>query len=144
MRAWILVSAIVLAATAATAPSAPAANVSHPATYTGTTAFGGSLEIPWTASTSTPPPDATPPGTRIASGPRGTTRRRRATFRFASTEPGSTFRCKLDRKPWRSCRSPRTYGHLRDGRHVFRVKATDAAGNVDPSPAKRHWRVAPG
>ena len=100
-----------------------------------------SKEVPWTATTPTPPPDETPPNTKITSGPQGTTHKHKATFRFTSTEPGSTFRCKLDGKKWANCKSPRTYGNLKDGKHTFKVKATDAAGNVDPTPAKRSWRV---
>lgn len=105
--------------------------------------FGGcdSQDVPWTATTTTPPPDETPPNTKITSGPKGTTHKHKATFRFTSTEPGSTFQCKLDGKKWANCKSPRTYGNLKDGKHTFKVKATDAAGNVDPTPAKRSWRV---
>lgn len=100
-----------------------------------------SEEVPWTASTTTPPPDATPPSTKIKSGPKGTTHSRKATFRFTSTEPGSTFQCKLDGKKWSSCKSPKTYKGLKEGKHTVKVKAIDAAGNVDPTPAKRSWRV---
>lgn len=100
-----------------------------------------SQQVAWTATTPTPPPDTTAPNTKIKSGPSGTTSKQKATFRFASTEAGSTFQCKLDRKPWRSCKSPRTYGNLKEGKHTFKVKATDAAGNTDPTPAKRSWRV---
>jgi hypothetical protein len=100
-----------------------------------------SPEISWTASTPTPPPDTTPPNTVIKSGPKGKTHKRKATFRFTSTEPGSTFQCKLDGKPWKPCKSPKTYKGLKEGKHVFKVKATDAAGNVDPTPAKRIWRI---
>lgn len=105
--------------------------------------FGGcdSQDVAWTATTTTPPPDETPPNTTITSGPKGTTHNHKAIFRFTSTEPGSTFQCKLDGKPWSNCKSPRTYGHLKDGKHTFKVKAIDAAGNVDPTPAKRSWRV---
>lgn len=100
-----------------------------------------SQDVSWTATTPTPPPDETPPNTKITSGPKGTTHKHKATFRFTSTEPGSTFQCKLNGKKWANCKSPRTYGNLKDGKHVFKVKATDAAGNVDPTPAKRIWRV---
>ncbi|HEU4600011.1 MAG TPA: hypothetical protein VFS26_09695, partial [Solirubrobacterales bacterium] len=86
-------------------------------------------------------PDTAPPNTKIKSGPSGTTNREKATFRFSSTEAGATFQCKLDRKPWRSCKSPKTYRNLKEGKHTFKVKAKDAAGNVDPTPAKRTWRV---
>jgi hypothetical protein len=85
--------------------------------------------------------DTTAPNTRIVRGPPRRTRARSATFRFRSTEPGSRFRCKLDKKAWRSCRSPKTYRRLRPGLHRFRVRAVDGAGNVDGSPAARKWRV---
>jgi len=76
-----------------------------------------------------------PPALLRANGPR-----RRVAFRFASSEPGSSFRCKLDAKPWRPCRSPRAYT-VRHGRHTFRVYAIDAAGNRDRSPAGFRFRV---
>lgn len=100
-----------------------------------------SQDVAWTASTPTPPPDTTPPNTKISSGPKGTVHKKKATFRFTSTEPGSTFQCKLDRKKWTLCKSPKTYKGLKEGKHTFKVKATDAAGNVDPTPAKRTWRI---
>jgi sugar lactone lactonase YvrE len=68
-------------------------------------------------------------------------RRRMASFRFSSSEAGSTFLCALDAGKLRRCRSPRVYRHLRGGRHRFRVEAIDAAGNVDQSPAVRRFRI---
>jgi large repetitive protein len=100
-----------------------------------------SEKVSWTARTSAPPPDTTAPQTTIKSGPSGKTGSHKATFKFKSNEAGATFQCKLDGKKWASCRSPKTYKNLKDGKHTFRVKARDAAGNVDPSPAKRSWRV---
>lgn len=91
-----------------------------------------------------PPPDRTPPRTRITAHPPKLvwTRRsrRRVVFRFASSERGSRFRCKPDRKPFRHCRSPRAY-RLRRGRHAFRVFAVDPAGNPDRSPALFKFRI---
>ena len=49
--------------------------------------------------------------------------RARAVFRFASSERGSSFRCKLDRKPYRPCVSPRAY-MLAPGRHTVRIFAS--------------------
>ncbi len=106
-----------------------------------------SQEVAWTASTPTPqppPPDVTAPQTKITSGPSGKTHSRKATFRFTSGEAGSTFQCKLDGKRWQSCSSPKKYSHLAVGKHTFRVRARDAAGNTDASPAKRSWRVETG
>ena len=64
-----------------------------------------------------------------------------ATMRFSSDEAGSTFRCKLDKKKMRPCSSPKRYKNLSEGGHRFRVRATDAAGNRDPSPAKRRFVI---
>ena len=81
------------------------------------------------------------PNTSIISGPAARTVRRRATFRFRSTEPGSSFRCRLDGGRWRPCSSPKVYQGLPRGRHTFRVRARDWVGNVDPTPAQRRWRI---
>jgi uncharacterized delta-60 repeat protein len=51
------------------------------------------------------------------------------------------FECALDGRAFRRCRSPRTYGGLATGKHVVRVRAIDAAGNVDPTPAHRAFRI---
>jgi Ca2+-binding RTX toxin-like protein len=93
-----------------------------------------------------PPRDRQPPQTRLAAHPpsRILTRKkwRQVAFRFASSEAGSGFRCRLDGKPYQSCASPRSY-RVRAGRHTFRVYAIDAAGNRDGSPALFKFRVRP-
>ena len=63
------------------------------------------------------------------------------TVKFRSDEPGSTFACKLDKKPFKPCKSPKTYRNLKDGKHKVLVRATDAAGNVDSTPAKQKFEV---
>jgi Ca2+-binding RTX toxin-like protein len=91
-----------------------------------------------------PPRDRQPPQTRLASHPRTLlfthARWRQVAFRFASSEAGSRFRCKLDRKPYRGCVSPRTY-RVKAGRHAFRVFAIDRAGNRDRTPVLFKFRV---
>jgi hypothetical protein len=67
--------------------------------------------------------------------------RGKANFTFSASEPGSTFECKLDKAQLASCTSPQKYRHLDKGRHKFTVEATDAAGNVDPTPAKEKFRI---
>jgi hypothetical protein len=102
--------------------------------------------------------DTEPPNTKITSGPKGKTHPRgKAKFRFkVLDDTTATFECKLTRphghrrhhrlgrkKPkFRSCTSPKTYhGLRRRGKYVLRVRATDPAGNVDPTPAKRRFKV---
>jgi hypothetical protein len=85
-------------------------------------------------------PDVTPPATSVR-GTRINQAARKATFKFASGEPGSTFSCKLDKQKGRSCTSPKTYKKLAPGRHVFRVKARDGAGNLDKTPAVTRFRI---
>jgi Ca2+-binding RTX toxin-like protein len=91
-----------------------------------------------------PKPDRTPPATRLRHHPAAlllaTGPRRRVSFAFTSSEPRSSFRCKLDRGAWRPCRSPRTY-MVRPGRHAFRAYAIDAAGNRDRTPVLFRFRV---
>ncbi len=88
--------------------------------------------------------DRTAPLTRLLAHPPALSSARRAwrpvAFRFASSEAGSSFRCKLDGRPYRPCASPRSY-RVRAGRHVFRVFATDAAGNRDRTPAVFRFRL---
>ena len=67
--------------------------------------------------------------------------RRPPTSRFSSTEGGSTFECQLDGGGWSSCASPKSYTGLRRRPHTFEVRATDAAGNTDPTPASFTWTI---
>ncbi len=85
--------------------------------------------------------DKKAPETTIIKGPRGRSHKRTAKFKFVSSEPNSTFQCKLDKKPFKRCRSPKKYKRLKPGKHVFKVRAIDAAGNIDKTPAKRKFRV---
>ena len=45
------------------------------------------------------------------------------------------------RGAWASCSSAHTTAALADGPHTFEVRATDPAGNVDPTPASRSFTV---
>ena len=91
-----------------------------------------------------PPADTRPPQTKLLAHPRALVVSRKAwprvAFRFAATEQGSRFRCKLDRQPYRACTSPRAY-RVKAGRHAFRAFATDRAGNRDPTPVLFRFRV---
>jgi probable HAF family extracellular repeat protein len=86
-------------------------------------------------------PDTTPPDTLIASSPPTVTNLTTATFSFTSTEENSTFACKLDAGSFAACGSPQIYGNLPAGSHTFQVRATDGAGNTDPTPASFTWTI---
>ena len=96
-------------------------------------------------------PDTTPPETYITSGPGSYTTSTSVSFGFSSNEKGSTFECRLTRagasnlalsevlEDWTDCTSPRSYSNLDYTYYTFQVRATDPAGNVDPTPAGQFW-----
>ncbi len=69
-------------------------------------------------------PPLTPLTAKVKKGPPRATRRAVARFVFSAGIDGARFRCKLDRRRFRPCRSPRIYRHLKPGKHVFRLYAT--------------------
>ncbi len=85
--------------------------------------------------------DTIPPETTIASGPKGPTNNSSPSFGFSSSEPGSSFACRLDGGAWSACSSPKAFSNLPDGLHSFGVRATDSAANTDPSAASRSFIV---
>jgi hypothetical protein len=101
------------------------------------------------------PADTTAPETTITVGPEqhSTSQNESATFEFTSGEANSTFECKITSQSfcqaikgddvgfWHPCTSPMTYSPLRDDNITFQVRAIDAAGNVDPTPAERIFTV---
>jgi RTX calcium-binding nonapeptide repeat (4 copies) len=92
----------------------------------------------WTVVT---PADTTPPETTIGSGPAGTVASPSASFTFSASDTNARFDCALDAGPFAPCSSPHAYSGLAAGEHTFLVRSTDAAGNVDPTPATRTWTV---
>ena len=85
--------------------------------------------------------DTDSPQTTISKRPPNKTKQTTVKFKFRSDEAGSTFECKLDQKPWKRCSSPTKVNRLAEGKHKFEVRAKDAAGNVDPTPAKDTFEV---
>jgi CSLREA domain-containing protein len=81
------------------------------------------------------------PDTTKVSGPSGITRSPAAHFKFDSSDPDATFECRLDGGAYYKCSSPENVQGLPEGRHTFEVRARDAEGNVDPSPAVWIWAV---
>jgi Ca2+-binding RTX toxin-like protein len=112
-------------------------------------AAGEFEELPLLTQPTPPPPPATPkdrkpPRTKLLRHPPkllrvAPGRRAAVAFRFAASET-SSFKCKLDKKPYAGCRSPRKL-RVRVGRHVFRLFAIDAAGNRDSTPSVFQFRV---
>lgn len=84
--------------------------------------------------------DTTAPTVKITKAPKAKSTSTTAKFKFKASEAGSTFQCKLDKGKFKSCRSPKTYKKLKPGKHVFKVRATDQAGNVGAA-AKRKFTV---
>lgn len=81
-----------------------------------------------------------PMQTKIVTSPKERTHATTITFRFSSSPVSSSFECKLDRRPFEPCRSPKTYGKLQPGKHIFKVRAVNA-GRADPTPAKQRFKI---
>lgn len=84
--------------------------------------------------------DTTAPDTTITSKPANPSGPN-VSFGFSSNESNVVFKCNLDGAGFSTCTSPQSYSGLSDGAHRFVVKARDAAGNVDSSPASYDWTV---
>jgi hypothetical protein len=96
--------------------------------------LGPNAGFAWTVDTS--PPDSTidtaPPDPSTPD----------VSFDFSSSEGGSTFECDLDGTGFSACSSPASYTGLASGSHTFSVRATDGAGNTDPTPPSFTWTVS--
>lgn len=88
------------------------------------------------------PPASIAPRTMLKRHPRKRRAGSTATFAFASDPAGAEFRCKLDRRPFRKCLSPKRYANLGVGRHRFQLVAIDPlSGAVDQTPVDFRWKV---
>ncbi|HEU4329214.1 MAG TPA: alpha-amylase family glycosyl hydrolase [Roseiflexaceae bacterium] len=90
--------------------------------------------------------DETAPDTTLTSTPPAASTSTSASFSFSgsddTTPSGSlTFECSLDNGAFSVCASPQSYPSLADGQHTFRVRAKDAAGNIDATPASFAWTI---
>lgn len=105
-----------------------ATNVGAPATYA------------WTVDNSLA--DTTPPETTLGSRPSDPSASSIASFTYSSNEPGSRFECALDGAAFTACPAAgASYSGLGSGPHSFQVRAIDAEGNVDPTPAGYSFEV---
>ena len=86
--------------------------------------------------------DTVEPDTEVTRSPGAATSERTAAFEYRGLTLGGTdiarFECRLDAGAWGACRD---YADLADGEHRFQVRAIDAAGNADTSPAGHTWTV---
>jgi large repetitive protein len=76
--------------------------------------------------------DATAPTVTITGNPPTESDQDSLEFTYVSSEPGSTFECRLDGGSFHSCPSPHLEENLPDGAHSFEVRAKDAVNNTGP------------
>ncbi|BBK38542.1 hypothetical protein STAQ_36200 [Allostella sp. ATCC 35155] len=88
-----------------------------------------------------PAADTVPPDTFVTSGPPPVTADGVADFLFGSDEEGVSFETALDGGSWAVSDAAVTLSGLAAGSHELQVRAIDAAGNVDPTPAIYGWAV---
>lgn len=128
-------------------PAAP--DPAHDTIVWGSNLLGGPLvvedEADWRsrnfALDTTPRADSSPPETTIDSAPSGEGNGTTATVTFSSDDPDATFECQVDHEGWSPCDSPLELQDLHDGPITVDVRATDAAGNTDTTPATATWFV---
>jgi Tol biopolymer transport system component len=82
------------------------------------------------------------PQTRITFGPASKTQAKRPVFRFTDTtgQPGTEFRCRIDRARWKGCGSPYRSKRLLPGKHTFSVKGINS-GLRETQPVSRKFKV---
>jgi hypothetical protein len=121
-------------------PYQPAANLGdgpHTFTLTAIDKYGNSASATRDFSV-----DASAPDTRFDSLPPEVVDTSTPSFSFASDDPGATFTCRFDTGDFFECTSPVIpEPPLQNGDHTFEVIATDAAGNVDQTPALFRFTV---
>jgi uncharacterized repeat protein (TIGR02543 family) len=127
---------------ACSSPQAYTTTVNGPYTFSVRASHSGSTDP--TPASRTFTVDTSAPDTTITGGPAGATKATTASVSFTAPA-GSTFECKLDTPAgpgsYAACTSPRSYTTTVKGAYKFSVRATDPAGNIDPTPATRSFTV---
>jgi hypothetical protein len=92
----------------------------------------------------TGPIDKTAPDTTLTKKPKKTVKtakkKVKVSFEFKSSENGSAFECSLDGVAYKPCTSPWKF-KVAKGLHFVFIRATDAAGNKDATPARADFKV---
>ena len=85
---------------------------------------------------------ASPPNTSLGAA-KVKAKARKATFKFtgAGGSGALSFECKLDRKPFAACTSPKKYNNLKPGKHTFQARAKDGSGQSDSSPVTKKFKI---
>jgi MYXO-CTERM domain-containing protein len=124
------------AACAATFATVALAEGSHTLNVRAKDAVGN---IDGTPATFTWKVDLTAPDTTIATKPTNPTTDATGDFTFTSNESNVTFACNVDGAGFTNCNAAFITAALSAGQHTIAVRATDAAGNTDPTPATFTW-----
>ena len=89
--------------------------------------------------------DTVTPDTTITSNPSNPSNSANASFSFTGSDPSGSgvagFECNLDGGGFSACSSSQSYLGLIDGSHTFQVRAVDAVGNIDATPASFTWII---
>jgi hypothetical protein len=85
--------------------------------------------------------DRAAPTAIIEAGPPARTVERAAELAWDADEPGCTFECALDGADWSPCEPPLRLEGLEEAAHALAIRATDAAGNVQPQPTVHAWTI---
>ncbi|HSS05475.1 MAG TPA: calcium-binding protein [Solirubrobacterales bacterium] len=111
-----------------------------------------SIDLPSTPAATTPTAvvpitavrDTLAPSTSHLKGPKKVIQGKLAVFTFTSSESGGTFKCRVDKGSFKSCKSPlkaKTGALDPSKKHTISVFAIDAAGNADATPATFKFSV---
>jgi large repetitive protein len=100
----------------------------------------------WTVVEAPLGPDAIAPNTTITEAPVSGTTSTSASFRFTGSDnntpgPSLSFECSIDGGAFASCATSTDYFGLSVGEHTFAVRAVDANGNRDSTPATHTWTI---
>lgn len=89
--------------------------------------------------------DNSAPDTTITAGPASVTHSGSATFTFSGTDGSgsgiASYQAQIDSGGYATVTSPLVLGSLSAGAHTIEIRAVDAAGNVDPTPASYTWTI---